>query len=250
MQFSDNAGKSGLIEDTTFLLGIDVNGYPIEERTRNINNRYAMILPIIFSSYGGWQFIDDNTSDTTTGVPYADQNLTSGTSLYQLPTAALTVKGVSILTSGGSRQNLTGISFEEYQQVGGDATNTTNAAPSRYMLQGDILRMVPTPNYSVTNGLRVYFDQAAYQFTSVDTTKTPGFASIFHRALSVGAALDYAMAKNLSAKVAYLTNLWEWYVGNEQRGTKGAIAKFYVDRFKARSPRRINAGRDLVAEYS
>jgi hypothetical protein len=43
----------------------------------------------------------------------------------------------------------------------------------------------------------MYFQRAPSYFTSGDTTKQPGFPSIFHRYLSLGAAYDYAKKKLL-----------------------------------------------------
>lgn len=241
MQFSDTTNKLGLIEDITFLLGIDTNAYPLADRTRNINERFKMVWQMIFEAYGGWLFIDDNTSDTSTGVPYADQNLVSGTGLYALPSAALTVMEVSILNSGSTREILKNLSYEEFKQIGGDASFTTNSMPRWFILQGDVIRLLPIPNYSATNGLRVYFEQSISAFASTDTTKTPGFASIFHRMLSVGASLDYALARVLPEKAAYLQNLWNDY---ERR-----LKDFYSKRLKDKLPHRIGAGNDLVSQF-
>jgi hypothetical protein len=242
MQFSDTSTKQGIVEDISFLLGLDINAYPLADRTRNANQRMAMVWQMIFESYGGWQFMDDNVSDATTGIPYANQNLTSGTGLYVLPTGSLTINQVSILNSGGNRENLVPITYEEFQKMGADAGFTSNSTPHYYILQGDVIRLLPIPNYSSTNGLRIYFDQGMSNFTAADTTKVPGFASIFHRMISIGAALDYALARGLTERVTYLQNLWNDY---EIR-----LKEFYSKRWKDRMPHRISAGRDLVGEYS
>lgn len=243
MQFSDTSTKQGLIEDITFLLGIDTNGYSLADRTRNINERFKVVWQMIFESYGGWQFIDDNTSDTSTGVPYADQTITSGTGLYSLPTGALTVRQVSIVNSGGTREILSPLTPEEFLQIGGDASFTSTGVPTYYMLQGDILRLLPVPNFTVSStGIRVYFDQGISAFAATDTTKVPGFASPFHRALSVGAALDFAIARNMDRHVVYLQALWQDY---ERR-----IKQFYSKRFLERFPQQIGSGQDLVEEFS
>lgn len=242
MVFSDTSTKQGLVEDITFWLGQDANAFPLADRVRSINERYRQVWTMIFSSYGGWMFMDDNTSDTTTGVPYADQTLTSGTSLYALPSTALTINSVSILGSGGSRQiDLKGISYEEYKELGGDATNTSNATPRYYILQGDVLRLVPTPNYTQSSGLRIYFDQGISAFAATDTTKVPGFASPFHRMLSVGAALDYAMARGLKDKAIYLQNVWSRYEVD--------LRRYYAKRWKDRRPANLGGGVDLVDEF-
>lgn len=251
MVFSDPSGKSGLIEDCTFLLGVDLNAYPIAERTRNINERFRMIWSIIFQAYGGWKFVDNNVANTTTGVPYADQNIVSGTGLYSLPSEALTVNGVEMKPAAGSTfQVLQPITEEQFLELGGDGRWSTDSVPYYYMLFGDVIRLLPSPNFSLASSLRVYFDQGISTFSVTDTTKTPGFDPTFHRALSVGAALDYAQARDLTNKVTYLQNLWNWYAGDQLNGVPGAIEKFYVGRFRARMPNRISSSIDLVDEYS
>lgn len=239
--FSDTANNTGLIQDITFWLGVDTNAYPLKDRTRAINERFKMVWSMIFESSDGWKFMDDNTSDTTTGVPYADSSIVSGTGLYALPSASLAVNGVQIKTS--STDNFTvikAITEKEFIKMGGDGYFSSNGTTLYYMLQGDVIRLLPTPNFSVTDGLRVFFDQSISEFSYSDTSKTPGFASVFHRALSVGAALDYAMARGLQSKVVFLKNLWDDY---ERR-----IREYYSKRLQSRYPHSIIPGNDLVDE--
>jgi hypothetical protein len=242
MQYSDSANKQGIIEDIDFLVGTDSTQYSTANKTRNVNERQRMVWTAIFESYGGWRFMDDNSSDTTTGIPYADINIVSGTGLYGLPTGALTVSEVSILTSATARQKLNGITPEEWSRMQGDASYTATSTPLMFMLQGDVIRIVPIPNYSLTAALRVYFDADFATFTASDTTRVPGFASPFHRMLSVGAALDYALTNGMQTKVVDLQNLWNDY---ERR-----LRVFYNRRYLARFPHRIDPGTDLMSEFA
>lgn len=187
-------------------------------------------------------FIDDNTSDTSTGVPYAEQTLTSGTGLYALPSAALTVRGVSTY-NGSSRSKLKPLTHEEFEAMGGDAAFPSNGVAEWYMLQGDITRLLPIPNFTQSsNGLRIYFDQSISRFTASDTTKVPGFAAPFHRMLSIGAALDYALAMGQQKKANNLQSLWNDY---ERR-----LRSFYSKRWVERQPNRIGPGPDLMEEFA
>jgi hypothetical protein len=238
MMFSNNSTKTGLIDDITFLLGIDVNAYPLLDRTRNINERYKMVWQMIFEAYGGWKFQDDNLNT----VPYADQTLTSGTATYTLPTGALTINMAEIMDSNSIWSRLIPITEEEYNKMGADASNTTSSIPVYYMPYEDTIKLIPTPNYTVASGLRVYFDQGVSEFVYTDTTKTPGFASPFHRMLSIGAALDYALANDIGNKVIYLQNLWNDY---ERR-----LKEFYSKRYHDRYPHKIRRGIDLMEEFS
>lgn len=238
MVFSDTSGKQGIIQDITFLTGTDINAYPLADRTRNANERFRVVWHMIFDSYGGWKFMDDNVSDATTGVPYADSNITSGTGLYTLPSGSLTVEGVEILTtSGGTFSKLEPLTHEQFMAMGGDGWAASTGTPSYYMLQGDVIRLLPTPNFTLSSALRVYFAQDISSFATSDTTKVPGFASPFHRMISVGAALDYALARGLAVKDE-LQNLWNDY---ETR-----LGSFYAKRWRDRGNVRIPWSEDLV----
>lgn len=243
MQFSDTTDKQGLIEDITFLLGVNTGNYSLADRTRNMNERYRMVWQMIFESYGGWKFMDDNVSDASTGVPYADQTITSSLGLYPFPVAGLTANGAAFKpTSASNFQKLLPLTHEEFMAMGGDGRFASNGVPVYYMLQGDIVRLLPTPNFTLASALRLYFDQGVSLFIATDTTKTPGFASIFHRMLSVGGSLDYALARQMQDKVVSLSNLWVDY----ERRLRGFYSKRFMDRF----PNKIGPGHDLMDDLT
>lgn len=251
MQLNSNADGQDLISDITFLLGgVDVNRYALKDRVRNINSRQSMVWSSIFESYGGWLFMDDNVAGTSGNVtsgsndgPFADQALVSGTGLYGLPTGALTVMGVEIKYANGTTWiPISMLTHEEFLRMGGDSAFPTAASPWAAIVYGDVVRLLPAPNYSQSASLRVFFDQEMGYFASTDTTKVPGFAAPFHRMLSVGSALDFAIAKGLTAKIVTLTNLWNDY--------DARMKAYYAKRYKARFPGRIDPGEDLVDEFS
>lgn len=242
MQFNSNADNQDLISDVTFLLGgLDTNAFTLKDRTRCMNERYRQIWQWIFMAYGGWQFMDDNSSDVTTGIPEAAQNLTSGTNLYALPSAALSVRSVEFKDSSSNWYKLYPLTNEQITTTQGlDNFQSTSGTPKYYTLYGDVIRIYPTPNFSVTSGLKIQFDQDISTFASTDTTKVPGFASVFHRALSVGAALDYAVSHSIAGLVPSLSVLWNDY---EKR-----IKEFYSRRFTDKFPTRVTV-RDAVIEF-
>lgn len=251
MVYSDSAGGQGIIQDIDFRLGTDSSDYTIADKTRNVNARQSEVWAAIFQAYGGWTFMDDNqsgtTGNTTPGAndgPYADIDIVSGTGLYGLPSAALVVKGVSVLqpNNGSWGIPLVPFTYEEFVQKGGDAFFTNQSGvPWAYMLQGDVVRLLPAPNYSQAKSLRVFFDQEMTVFAVGDTTKVPGFASPFHNLLSIGASLDYAVANTLQKKIANLNGLWVNKIA--------ALSSFYQKRFRNRWPGKIGAGPDLAREF-
>lgn len=109
-----------------------------------------------------------------------------------------------------------------------------------YVVTGDVIELFPAPDYSQATSLRVYFSQDISTFSGSDTTKVPGFASPFHRALSVGAALDFAMANGMNDKATMLQGLFNDYLFK--------IRQFYGQRFRDKFPPKIKVI-DSFIEY-
>lgn len=245
MQFNTNADQQDIVSDITFLTGVDTNKFPLKDRARSTNEWNRKVWSWIFECYDGWLHIDDNISGVTgTGdVPFADFTITSGTGLYVIPTGALTIGGVEIkTTSGGTFSTLHPMTHEQFIVRGGDGAFSATGVPVFYMLQGDVVRLLPTPNFTLATALRIFFEEGISAILSTDTTKTPGFASPFHRILSIGASLDWSIARDNQKKIMSLTRLAEDY---EMR-----IKKFYSKRYKERQPKRISNSEDLVDAYS
>ncbi len=238
MVFSDTSNLLGLVEDITFLLGnVDTTQYVLKDRARNINERYRAVWGWIFEVYGGWIFDDSNQTD----LPQATTTLTSGTAVYSVPTGALAIQGIEAKDSAGNWSVLQPITTEQINESQAvDEFSETNGIPRYYRLVGETIELFPAPNYTQAASLKVYFNRDISVFASTDTTKTPGFAAPFHRALSVGAALDFAMANSMNEKISTLSQMW---VDFERR-----IKNFYSERYLALFPQRIKV-RDAYKEY-
>src|SRR3990167_1865178 len=157
MVFSDTNTKLGLIQDITFLTGVDTNKYSTADRTRNINSWNSKVWTWAFEAYGGWQFDDDNNSSTSS-MPTGSVTLVSGTSAYGLPSGTLTVRKVDILKSDGTTwETLTPLSLEMIGIAEGEFLKTAGS-PRYYRLVGDVIRLYPAPNYAGTNYLKVFLD--------------------------------------------------------------------------------------------
>ena len=240
MQFSDTTNKTGLIQDITFWTGVDINKYPIEDRTRNINEWNRKVWSWIFESYGGWQFDDDNNSSTS-DLPSSTINLVSGTSVYGLPSGALTVRKADVLQDDGSTwRYLDPLPLEAIKPAEGEFLKT-DSTPRYYRLVGDVIKLYPAPNYSETNGLKIFYDRDMSQFITTNTNSTPGFASPLHRVLSIGASLDYVISNGDSKKITSLSIQADDY----ETRIKSFYSKRYLDNF----PPSMRVG-DSVRDYS
>jgi hypothetical protein len=83
----------------------------------------------------------------------------------------------------------------------------TAGTPREYDKLGNQIFLYPKPNYSQASSLKVYYQRNVTHFAVSDTTAVPGFAENFHKILSYGAALDYAIAHSMNGKISTLVPL-------------------------------------------
>ena len=55
--------------------------------------------------------------------------------------------------------------------------------------------------------MKIYCQREVDYFTTSDTTQEPGFPSMFHRILSMGAALDYCLQNEMTTRAKMLQGL-------------------------------------------
>lgn len=227
MQFNDTTNLSGLIQmcekNTNLGYGyISDDATKLKEFTNNINIAQNKIWHTIFESTGCWEYDDSNATD----LPQATANLVSGTSKYALPSDALVIKRVEMKDSSGNWFVLTPLIRDEIK-VAIDEYRVADGLPTSYRLLGDTIEIFPASNYTSTSGLKVYFDRGSVQFTSTDTTKTPGYASPYHYLSGIGGALEW-LKVNLpnDATTTRLEN--DFILGLQQ------LSKFYNKRFPAK----------------
>lgn len=201
MIYNGTSGDS-LIEDITFRTGADTTQYLIADRNRYINEAYSRVASIIIRSDGRMQWDDPNHTDS----PIAACDLVAEQKAYNIFSAAptalqdwLTVERIDIEDSSGNglylkmfdEQDVRGIALKEYQKV--------SSIPTHFDIVGTQAMLYPPPNYSRTSGMRVIFKRSPSYFAVTDTTKRPGFATIFHQYLSIYAAHQWNFTKKKTA---------------------------------------------------
>lgn len=194
MQFSDTTNGQGLVQDTRWRVGATTSSFPIEDITRLINRRYDNTVSLIFEADGRWQWNDSNATEKV----YTD-DLVSGTQAYDILVSHLRITRVEVKDESGNWSRLKLIDQNDVDNTLTDFQKT-DGQPRFYDLIGNKLYLYPAPNYDLTGGLKWWFQGAPDYFAVDDTTEVPGFASIFHHILSVGAAYDYAVTKNLTIR--------------------------------------------------
>lgn len=202
MVFSDTTDLTGLVQDIDFLVGTNATSYPVKDKARNINQWYHRAVGWIVEADGTWKWDDTTHAEW----PSAAGNLTAGTNEYALPASStsatqielLKVQSVYILKADGDYVKLRQLVYEDIPNI--EEYESTDGLPHSYLLVGDRVRLFPGPaaaSVTTTNGLKVYFQRAVDDFTSADTSQEPAIAPQFHRILSFGASLDYAVKQGL-----------------------------------------------------
>jgi hypothetical protein len=240
MVFSDTSTNLGLIQSITFLSGADLNSYLVADRTRNINDWYGKVVSWIFEADGRWQWDDSNQTNS----PTATADLVSGQKDYLLLTASPTASQdwlrplrVEILDENDNKIALTSLDLHDIP-FAYDDYYSTNGTPEKFDVRDNSLYLFPAPDYNKTNGLIVYFQRAPLLFAASDTTKKPGFASIFHKVLSLGASYDWLFSKGDSVKANQIKNEIEILNadGKVIGGIRKDIINFYSKRNKYEKP--------------
>src|SRR3990167_10419386 len=213
MQYSDTSTYQGIVQDIDFLLFGKSNiasDYVIADKTRNVNRHLDDVVSIILGCDSKWKWDDTNHTDT----PIGTFNLTDGMASQELVGSTyLKINLLKIKDSNGKFQ----VVYPVDQDVS-NAQNLTyleegaNGFPRFYDKLGDLIYFYPKISSSLvtaTDGGKVWFQRGASLFLASDTTKIPGFAAQFHRILSVGAALDYALANGMTNKVTMLRGMMD-----------------------------------------
>lgn len=201
MQFNDEATGQGICQDIDFLIGTDETSYPIEQKTRNVNNAYDKVMSAILRSDGKWEF-DDNNFDT---LPVGTTDLVANQADYEVSDADfLEIVRVEIIQQNGLYLFGNPISYEDRFGIAMTEWQRTPGQPMYYDKVGNSLVLYPTPSFSYAAGLKVYFKRNPSYFATTDTTKQPGFARTYHKLLSYYAAIDYCIANSLEKKLAVL----------------------------------------------
>jgi hypothetical protein len=207
-----------------FLVNTNSSLYTVGEKTLNVNRWYDRATSLIIQSDGRWQWDDSNR----TTLPIATTNLVAGQADYSLKTDYIELERVEIMNSAGvfyevKPYDISDVNCGPFQP----ATGTTGN-PTLYDKNGNSIIFNVPPSYSQTGGIRIYFKRIASYFLVSDTTKEPGFNPIFHRYLALGAAYDFALARDLPQ---------EERLFREIQITEKAIQEEYQIRDKTEQPR-------------
>jgi hypothetical protein len=195
--FNSESNNLDLYSDCLWLCGLlssDTTSYPIKDFTRNANFALDIVTGKIIKAKN-WEH--DDTNNSSTEILDVTVALVSGTKKYAIPVTWLKIGSpVRVKDSAGNWNTIVHKDRNELT----DAQLVATGVPTSYDKRGNWIYLSPTPNYAATGGLEVPFQRGASYFVYTDTTKTPGFATPFHRLIALYAALDYCEANNLDKR--------------------------------------------------
>lgn len=198
MQLNSETNGLDLYSDARWWCGIDpltdTTSYLIKDFTRNANFALDYVETLILKADGWTKFDDTNQTGELLDV---SNNLVSGTQKLAIAITWLKIGHVRIKDSGGNWITLPELNRKT--QSDGQLT-ATSGTPSSYFRLGNYIYFDKAPNYSSTGGIEIEFQRGASYFIYTDTAKVPGFATQFHRLISMMPALDYCDLNDLTTR--------------------------------------------------
>lgn len=217
--------------------------FGIKLQTIYANMVMREILSWMFRASGGWKVDDTNNTD----LPEPTSQLNANQALYTLPIQAQDLSFVAFTDNSGFVKKLIPITEQEIEDRGYAEAQFMNIPgyPMYYRPIGNVIKLYPAPNFTQANGLQVGISRDISQFVVGDTSKQPGFESMFHEAVPVGMAMMFAESKQL-AIAAGLRKRWSNEGdGNFPPGFEQRIKKHYGEKFRQQFPQRFRK-----ADYS
>lgn len=248
MQWNGEATNQDIVSLANDLVNMDDIEYPLINKARDANIALREIWTWIHDAYGGWMYDDSNN---TTNFPTATAALVASQKDYNLPSEALTVRGVEVQNrNSGVWQKLTPKTEEQIRDIIAEKQFlNVPAQPMYYTPYANSVRIYPASNYAQAASIRVSYDRGVTIFLPTDTTKAPGFNSLFHEAVAFGMAVLYGTRKSIAAVTGTMqgkklipggiTQKWQRYEMD--------IKKFYSRRYKQFFPDQISV-HDAVRE--
>lgn len=205
MVYNDTSTNQGILQECESLLfdnqygAITGNTSLVQTFTRYANRALDRIVSLIMDADSRWQWDDNNNTD----YPIATALLVSGQKDYAFSITQLNIARVEAQDATGNYQRLLPIDVSDIITSVNSFENA-NGSPVFYDKLANSFFLYPTPSYSTVNdingvpqGLKIWFQRGANYFATSDTTKEPGFVSLFHRLVPLWMSYDYAFSRQL-----------------------------------------------------
>lgn len=239
--FSDTTNRSGiiqLIEKNLKLNNGEISGNPdtFKEFTADINLALDNALSIIFKADGRWQFDDSNHES----FPVVTTNLEASKRVYVLPEDVfLKIHRVFVRLPGDNANYVEVLPVDVQTERGGtlgfwDGSDVA-AIPLYYDKTGNGIFLDPIPSYNQDDGIKIYIAREGTYFTTSDTDKKPGFASLYHEYLVYNPCYKYAIRHGLKTintfrdAMARLEEDIKSHYGSRENDVRAKITPRYIE---------------------
>lgn len=186
-----------------FLTKTNSTSLPIADLVILANNAMERVASLIMQSDGLWQYDDTNQTD----LPIGTTTLTDSQQDYSLSTTHLAIERVEVKDQNGNWSVLQQLDKQEYDGVSLSNAFPSTGLPEYYDVQGSSLLLYPAPNYTQAASLKVYYKRGPSLFDSSDTTKNPGFNSLYHDLIPLWVAYDYAISNGMNTAAAFMVEI-------------------------------------------
>jgi len=200
MTFSDTVGNTGIVQQARSMMRVDATQWPTYQIVNSCNNYLDTITGYAIGADRLFQFDDTNHSK----LPIGTTDVTAGQKDYSFLTdeqgnSILNLLRIDMLDGAGNWVKLRTID-EAQIEVALDEFEDTQGEPIYYdKIADNIIRLYPTPDVTVSAGLKFYFQRSGSYFAATDTTKEPGVSPLLHRGFVIAAAYDGAMTLGLDS---------------------------------------------------
>lgn len=190
MEFNDTTNEQGLYQDALSLTGANSTTFTIEDFTRFANQSQSRAVSLIQENDRKWKWSDSNNGTRDIGLT----NIISGQDNYTMEVYHLKIKEIRVLDKNGEWKTLK----SKDRRLMTDTEKNASGEPDSYDLDGSSIMLYPTPDYSVSGGLEVHYQNEPEKFLKTDTTKKPGFCPLFHRLVSLYSSVDWLISNSTS----------------------------------------------------
>ena len=229
MQFSEATNKTGMYELFQDLTKTNPTSYTAYKYARDANNALAYyVINLAIPSSGNAQFDDSNQTD----YPEVKIDLVSGQFDYPLLTDAstsanqiLTLRRIEMAVDSNGIVYKKLYPYDPIQESDESIIyrRGIQGMPYRYYWKANSIFIDPVPNYSVTGGLRVFFERTSTYFAGTDTTKVAGIPHAHQEYLVYRPAYLYAVTNLPQLANGYLAIV---------KDLESKISEYYSDKNK------------------
>lgn len=189
----------------TFRTGANTTQYSAANRLISTNRWYHKITDMIFESMSDYQHQDLNL--TTEAIISKNLVANQGYVDIGLTDLILNIRRVELAYDATNYYLSSPLGEGEVSDSIATQANINarfNSTQPFHRLKGRLLYLYPVPTANATNGLKLWVDREADEFTSAQVTtgtKEPGFDEPYHVMIALGMCLDwYAGKKGMEDK--------------------------------------------------